>query len=130
MSVYIGRKMPTRALRLRRRDPVSAAAVGKPKQRIIRGTTKKPTAVPPSLNIKNVETCRLIHELAALTGESMTSAVTTAVRERLQHLREQAKGDLADRLLAIGREIAGRLGDEYRSLDHDALLYDEKGLPR
>jgi antitoxin VapB len=45
-------------------------------------------------------------------------------------LREQAKGDLADRLLAIGREIAARLGDEYRSLDHDALLYDEKGLPR
>jgi antitoxin VapB len=122
--------MPTRSLRIRRRASVSAAAIGEPKQRIIRGMTKKPTAIPPSLNIKNAETCQLIHELAELTGESMTSAVTTAVRERLHHLREQAKGDLADRLLAIGRECAARFGDEYRSLDHDALLYDEKGLPR
>jgi antitoxin VapB len=122
--------MPTRIPRVRHRTSVSAAAIGTPKQRIVRGMTKGPTAIPPSLNIKNAETCRLIHELAELTGESMTSAVTTAVREQLQHLREQAKGDLADRLLAIGREIAARLGDEYRSLDHDALLYDEKGLPR
>jgi antitoxin VapB len=122
--------MPTRTVRLGRRASVSAAAAGKPKQRIIRGVTRKPTAVPPSLNIKNPETCQLIHELAELTGESMTSTVTIAVRERLDRLREQAKGDLADRLLAIGREIAVRLGDEYRSLDHDALLYDDKGLPR
>ena len=122
--------MSRRTLRLRRRASVAAAAVGKPKQRTVRGMTKKPAAIPPSLNIKNPETCRLIHELVELTGENMTGAVTTAVRERLDSLREQAKGDLADRLLAIGREIAARLGDEYRSLDHDALLYDEKGLPR
>ena len=120
--------MPTRILRLGRRASVLATAVGKPKQRSIR--MPKPRAAPPSLNIKNAETCQLIHELAELSGESMTSAVTTAVRERLHHLREQAKGDLADRLLAIGRECAARFGDEYRSLDHDALLYDEKGLPR
>jgi antitoxin VapB len=122
--------MPTRPLRVGRPRSVSAAAVGKPKRRIIRGMTKKPTAIPSSLNIKNAETCRLIHELAELTGDSMTSAVTTAVRERLHHLHERAKGDLADRLLAIGRECAARFGAEYRSLDHDALLYDEKGLPR
>jgi antitoxin VapB len=122
--------MSTRPPRVRRQGSVSAAAVGKPKQRIIRGMTKKPTAIPSSLNIKNAETCRLIHELAELTGESMTSAVTTAVREQLHNVREQAKGDLADRLLAIGRECAARFGAEYRSLDHDALLYDEKGLPR
>jgi len=45
-------------------------------------------------------------------------------------VREQHEGGLADRLLAIGRECAARLGDDYRALDHDALLYDEKGLPR
>lgn len=101
-----------------------------PKQRVIRGLTRKPSAAPPSLNLKNPETCQLIYELAAMTGESMTAAVTEAVRERLTRLREEAKGDLAERLLAIGREIAARLGDEYRSLDHDALLYDERGLPR
>ena len=28
------------------------------------------------------------------------------------------------------RDCAERLGPEYRSLDHDAVLYDEKGLPK
>src|SRR5205823_14390403 len=102
--------MPSRRIQLRR-STVPPITVGKPKQRTIRGLTKKPRPVPPSLNIKNAETCQLIHELAELTGESMTGAVTTAVRERLNQLREEAKGDLADRLLAIGREIAARLGD-------------------
>jgi antitoxin VapB len=36
-----------------------------------------------SLNIKNPETYRLVKELADATGESMTTAVTEAVRERL-----------------------------------------------
>jgi antitoxin VapB len=91
---------------------------------------REATAPPFSLNIKNPETCRQIKELAELTGETMTAAVTTAVGERLNRLREEAKGDLAERLLAIGRECAELFGEEYRSLDHDALLYDEKGLPR
>jgi hypothetical protein len=34
-----------------------------------------------SLNIKNEETQRLARQLAAVTGESMTAAVTLAVRE-------------------------------------------------
>jgi antitoxin VapB len=36
------------------------------------------------LNIKNAETHQLVQELAALTGESQTTAVTVAVRERLE----------------------------------------------
>ena len=59
----------------------------------------------------------------------MTSAVAEAVRERLDRIRGKRDG-VADRLLAIGRDCAARLGEEYRSLDFDALLYDEKGLPR
>ena len=39
---------------------------------------------PMSLNIKNPETFRLAHELAELTGESVTGAVTTSVKERLE----------------------------------------------
>ena len=35
-----------------------------------------------SLNIKNEETCRLAGELAHLTGETMTGAITVALRER------------------------------------------------
>ncbi len=83
-----------------------------------------------SLNIKNSESCRLIQELADLTGETMTGAVTAAVRERIGRIRREHEAGLADRLLAIGRDCASRLGVEYRALDHDALLYDERGLPR
>lgn len=82
-----------------------------------------------SLNIKNAKACRLIEELAEATGETMTGAVTTAVRERLERIRRRDKG-LAERLLKIGRECAERFGPEYRALDHDAILYDKDGLPK
>lgn len=39
-----------------------------------------------ALNIKNAETERLAAEVAALTGESKTQAVTTALRERRDRL--------------------------------------------
>ena len=45
------------------------------------------------LNIKNDETCRLARELAQLTGESMTGAITVALQERLE--REQKRRDAA-----------------------------------
>ena len=60
----------------------------------------------------------------------MTGAVVVAVRERLDRVKQQKNGSLTERILAIGRDCAKRLGPEYRALDHDALLYDEKGLPR
>jgi antitoxin VapB len=82
------------------------------------------------LNIKNEDTHRLVQELARLTGESQTVAVTTAVRERLDRLRRARGAGLADRLLAIGADTAGRLPEWLRSADHGQLLYDERGLPR
>lgn len=45
------------------------------------------------LNIKNPETDRLARELAAATGESITAAVTAAVRERLQRIRDEVDAD-------------------------------------
>jgi antitoxin VapB len=83
-----------------------------------------------SLNIKNEETHRLVRELAALTGESMTTAVTEAVRERLDRMRRERGISLSDRLLSIGKDCAARLAEPYRSADHADLLYDERGLPR
>lgn len=82
------------------------------------------------LNIKNDETYRLVEELAALTGENMTAAVTTAVRERLARLRRGRPGGLAEHLLALGKDCAPRLKEPFRSADHGDLLYDERGLPR
>jgi len=83
-----------------------------------------------SLNIKNEETHRLAQELAALTGQSMAAAVAEAVRERLERLRRQHGNHLSDRLLAIGRDCAGRLKEPYRSAEHGNLLYGDEGLPR
>lgn len=40
------------------------------------------------LTIKSDEANRLVHELAAVTGESLTTAVTIAVRERLDRMNE------------------------------------------
>ena len=82
-----------------------------------------------ALNIKNLRACLLIEELAKTTGETMTGAIVIAVEERLKRLRQQQPASLADRLLAIGQDCAKRLGPEYRTLDHDQLLYDEKGMP-
>ncbi len=83
-----------------------------------------------SLNIKNEEAHRLASELAKLTGESMTTAVTEAIRQRLVAVRRQRGRSLSDRLLEIGRDCAAHLNEPYRSIDHAELLYDEKGLPK
>lgn len=85
-----------------------------------------------SLNIKNDEAHALARELADITGETMTEAVTTALRERLQRARSrddriQARQEM---IMAIGRDVPARLSPEIRAVDHGELLYDERGLPR
>jgi antitoxin VapB len=83
-----------------------------------------------AINIKNEETQKLAHQLANLTGESMTAAVTEAVRERLDRVQSEQGAGLAGRILKIGKDCAAHLQEPYRSIDHGELLYDEKGLPR
>lgn len=83
-----------------------------------------------SLNLKNEETNRLAHELAGLTGETLTTAVTVAVRERLERLQQSKRGALSDRLLKIGKDCASHLREPFLSVDHGDLLYDAKGLPK
>ena len=83
-----------------------------------------------AMNIKNREAYRLTKQLAKLTGESLTTAVTEAVRERFDRIRRERGVDLADRLLVIGRDCAAHLKEPFRTIDHDTMLYDEQGLPR
>ena len=84
-----------------------------------------------SLNIKNEETHRLARELARVTGESMTVAVSEAIRERLERVRSKnSKEGLAERLLRIERDCAAHIKEPYKSMDIDELLYDEKGMPK
>ena len=83
-----------------------------------------------SMNIKNKETYRLTKQLSELTGESLTTAVTEAVRERLDRVRRERGVDLAERLLLIGRDCAAHLKEPFRTIDHDKMLYDDRGLPK
>jgi len=83
-----------------------------------------------AINIKNEETQRLAKELAEATGESMTGAITEALRERLERKRDEQGNGIASRLLKIGKDCAAHLKEPYRSVDLGELLYDEKGLPK
>jgi antitoxin VapB len=83
-----------------------------------------------SMNIKNKEAHQLTEELAKLTGESLTAAVTKAVRERLDRVRQAQGVSLGDQLLAIGKDCAAHLKKSFRTIDHGKMLYDERGLPK
>jgi antitoxin VapB len=82
-----------------------------------------------SLNIKNEEAHRQARELASLTGESMTVAVTEAIRERLERVRG-CKKEVFERIMEIAKECGPLWKEPYRSIDHGELLYDEKGMPK
>lgn len=83
-----------------------------------------------SMNIKSEEAHRLARDVADLTGESMTGAVTVALRERLHRLQRTPVEERAARLVAIGEQCAERLPERVKNLDHAELLYDRVDLPR
>jgi antitoxin VapB len=83
-----------------------------------------------ALNIRNAEAERLAAELARLTGESKTEAVTRALRDRLDRVRrERAKKTLGDELEQIARECASLPVLDARS-EEEILGYDQTGIPR
>ncbi len=84
-----------------------------------------------SLNIKNEETCRLAGELARLTGETMTGAITVALRDRLEREQRLRNAEaLVQKLQAIGKRCAARLVPGPSAVEHGDMLYDERGLPK
>lgn len=83
-----------------------------------------------ALSIKNPETERLARELANVTGESLTEAVTQALRDRL--VREAGHNGDREQLRAEIR----RIQDEFQRLPilddrtpDEIIGYDEHGLP-
>jgi len=82
-----------------------------------------------SINIKSDHADRLARELATLTGESLTDAVTIAVSERLE--RKRADSQRRARLHAIMSIAADFAQLDVLDARHpDELLgYDENGLP-
>ncbi len=82
-----------------------------------------------SLNIKSLEAHAMATELARLTGENMSKAVTEALRERLERKRrERDREKMVAEAMAIARRVASYPRKDRRP--HGEFLYDERGLPR
>ena len=84
-----------------------------------------------AINIKDEETDRLARELADFTGENLTDAIRSAVRERLLRERQPhaEPNHMAQVLLDIGRSCAALPVLDPRPAD-EILGYDAVGLPR
>ena len=83
------------------------------------------------LNIKNEETYLLARDVARLTGETVTGAITVGLQERLEREQHRRSADaLAHELHVIGQRCAGLLGPGPSAVEHGDLLYGERGLPK
>lgn len=82
-----------------------------------------------ALSIKDPQADRLAREVAALTGESLTEAVKSSLRQRLERERRKQRDPeaLAARLDAIARHCAG-LPDLDRRHPDEIIGYDEQGM--
>jgi len=86
------------------------------------------TKTATNLSAKDPEAHRLAHAIAQATGETMTRAVTEALRERYERLQVRSVKASVEELLAIAGRVAAQVKRPY--LDHAELLYDEHGLPK
>ena len=81
-----------------------------------------------SLNIKDPEAHRLAEAISEATGETMTRAVTEALRERYERIQSRRGKATVEELLAIADRAAAHVKRPY--INHSELLYDENGLPK
>lgn len=81
-----------------------------------------------NLHIESDEAQRLALELARRTGSNVADAVTKAIKaelKRVEEIEEKRK-----RIDAITNYTAKIMRGGPGSADIDALLYDERGLPK
>ena len=81
-----------------------------------------------AFNIKNDEADSLLRELTNLTGESLTDAVITSLRERVQRERRLRVLRGADPLTAAIDRLRSMTVIDHRDVA-DILGFDERGLP-
>jgi len=84
------------------------------------------------LSIKDPEADRLARSLVQWTGETITQAVITALRERLAREQRKTQNEvdvesLVADIMAIGRHFMSLPVHDHRTLEE--MLYDEQGLP-
>ena len=80
--------------------------------------------------IKDQETDDLIRELVKRTGESITQAVKTATKERLERLPPKRTGSIDRQRL---EEVLAKIRSYPRANEHltddEIIGYDENGVP-
>lgn len=82
------------------------------------------------ISIKNPEAERLAREISKETGESLTTAITNSLRDRLQRLRGRRHAkSLAHEVDDILRRVDALPSVDERTED-EILGYDSQGLPR
>ena len=81
-----------------------------------------------SLNIKNPETCRLAEELAELTKENKTQAITIALQERLERESSRRK-ERIESMLAYRNWVRPRTGPGPSAKELFDSMYGEYGEP-
>lgn len=81
-----------------------------------------------SLNIKDPEARQLVQAISRATGESMTSVIREALRERYARIQRRKGKASIEELLAIANRATAHVKRPYA--DHAQLLYDESGLPK
>lgn len=81
-----------------------------------------------AFNIKNDETDELLRRLVAVTGESLTDAVTVSLRERLRRVERAHDDERLRRILDLAA-AAHRLPLLAAGDPDDVLGYGADGLP-
>ena len=87
-----------------------------------------------ALHINDAETDRLARDLARETGESLTEAVSRAVKERLDRVKTKQEAD-DERFLADIEKILSGVRPRWRrgkKTGREMIdeMYDDHGLPR
>ena len=81
------------------------------------------------MSIKSPEAEELARKLAGATGETLTGAIVSALRERLDRIERQSQAAfLADQLNEIALRAAS-LPEQDKRTPEEILGYDENGLP-
>lgn len=85
------------------------------------------------LNIKSAETYKLATELRELTGDSLSTVVKTALKEKLEREKQKrGREGIAEKLMEIGRQYREAAGNgpfpSVKEIEDE--LYDEYGAPR
>jgi antitoxin VapB len=81
-----------------------------------------------ALSIKTDEADALARALAAETNESLTQAVTTALRERLDRVRGVQQPSMQDRLAVLSASYAAAQVVDPRTPE-EIIGYDAAGAP-